>query len=396
MRLKSLAPALFIALTAALVPASLAQEKPAVEAPAAAPVDPAIKQAAKGLIEEALTVSHAAGIFADLRRTLREVYIPAFRDAIEGNLPGLPAPDAKSAAAMAKVLTVMDYARKAADELDAALSENREAMISDVAGQIAKTAKTAEIEDIRGILRLPAIRKCLDALNEMTKLATGFSYADTKTFSGFSAWANGLNLDLQQAMPGAPGSAIPAKRKIAKAQALMDDLLTVSHADEMVADVRRFVREVYVETAAMPEEDRENLRERADQFEFMYNMQKAIVLAAAPSVVAAALTDEQLSQLHEFVKSSPFGKAFDLLRNAVKSSTAFTKEDILEAQNSFKELEKRTKLMERSQAEQDKAQAEWDALIDKWTQRLKDRISPETRSGLDKSLDDLETSDSPI
>jgi hypothetical protein len=377
----------------AVAPAGLAQDRPAAEAQA----DPELKDAARGLIEDALKVSHAAEIFADLRRTLREVYIPAFRDMVQGGVPGVPAPDARTAAKMAKLLTVLDYARKAGDELDAALSENREAMISDAAGQIAKTAKPFEIKDVREVLKLPAIRKGLDAFYAMTKLITGFSYEDSRTFSAFSAWAGRQELDVQQALPGAPGNgAVPSKRKIAKAQALVSDLVTVTHVDEMVADVKRFVRDVYAETAPMSEEDREELRSQADQFEFMYNMQKAVTLAAVPSVAAAALSEEQLAAIHGFVRSPAFAKAFDLLRDAVHSGTAFTKDDILEAQKAFETLERNAKARERDEGSHDKAKAEWDALLDKWAGIIESRISPETRSGLERSLKDLQDESAPI
>src|SRR5208282_2193628 len=159
MRLRSIVPALFMAFAAAFVPASLAQDTP----PAEVQADPEVKLASRSLIEDVLQASHAAEIFSELRRTLREVYIPAFRDLLQGATPGVPAPDAKTAAAMARLLTFMDYVRKAGDELDAALSENRDAMISDAAEQIAKTAKPVEIEDVQGLLRLPAARKSLDA-----------------------------------------------------------------------------------------------------------------------------------------------------------------------------------------------------------------------------------------
>ncbi len=394
MRLGPIVPALFLAFAGAFAPVSLAQDKP----PAEIQADPEVKRGARGLIEEALRASHAAEIFADMRRTLREVYIPAIRDLVQGTMPGVPAPDAKGAEAMAKVLTFLDYVRKAGDELDIALSENREAMISDAAEQIAKTAKPVELQDIRGILELPAMRKCLDAFYAISKLVTGFSYEDSRTFSGFSAWANQQDLDLQHVLPGAPGNgqAVPSKSKIAKAQAFVSDLIANSHIDEMVADANRFIREVYAETAPMSEEERDEMRGQADQFEFMYNMQKAVVLAAAPSVVAAALSDEQLAVLHGFVRSPAFARLFDLVRTAVKSGTAFTKEDILEAQKSFEDLEKKAKLRERSTADQDKAKAEWDALAEKWTGILKNRISPETRSGLEQSLEDLKNEGAPI
>src|SRR5262249_228295 len=181
-----------------------------------------------------------------------------------------------------------------------------------------------------------------------TKLVTGFSYEDSRTFSKFSAWASRQDLDLQQVLPGAPGhGAVPTKQKIAKAQAFVGDLVSVAHLDEMAADIKRFVPQVYAGTAPMSEEDREELRGQADQFEFMYNMQKAVALAAAPSVVAAALSDEQLAAFHGFVRSQAFTKACDLLRDAVHSGTAFTKDDILEAQKAFDTLEKNAKLRER-------------------------------------------------
>lgn len=394
MRFRWILSVLFMALVMSVTPLSLAQDQPAVETQA----DPEVKQAARGLIVEVLQASHAAEIFSDLRRTLREVYIPAVRDLVVGNTPGVPAPDPKTAAALAKLLTLLDYSSKAGDELDVALSENREAMISDVAAQVAKTAKAADINDIRAALKLPAVTKGLDAFYAISKLLTGLSYEDSRTFSGFSAWASRQDFDLQQAFPGSPQNSltVPSKQKIAKAQALVNDLVSISHIDEMVTDANRFVGEVYAETAPMREEDRQELREQAQQFEFLYNVQKAVVLAAAPSVVAAALSDQQLAVMHGFVRSPAFAKLCDLLRHAVKAGTAFTKEDILEAQKSFEALENKAKAQERGTAEQDKVKAEWDALTEKWTEILKNRISPETRSGFEQAIEDLQDEGSPI
>src|SRR5208282_2198277 len=192
---------------------------------------------------------------------------------------------------------------------------NREAMISDVAGQMAKTANAADIDSVRAAFKLPAIAKGLDAFYAVSKLLTGFSYEDSRTFSSFSAWASRQDLDLQSAFPGMPQGAepVPSKHKIAKAQALVNDLISISHIDEMVEDAHRFMREVYAETAPIPEEDRQALREQADQFEFLYNMQKAVGLAAAPSMMAANLSDEQLAVMHGFVRSPAFAKLSGLL-----------------------------------------------------------------------------------
>src|SRR5208337_4963097 len=109
MRFGSLLPAFLMAFAGAFAPASVAQDKPALpDQPAAqdkplvqskpavpekpaveAQADPQVKQAARGLIEEVLQITHAADISRDLRRTLREVYIPAVRDFVMGNTPGV-------------------------------------------------------------------------------------------------------------------------------------------------------------------------------------------------------------------------------------------------------------------------------------------------------------------
>ena len=80
----------------------------------------------------------------------------------------------------------------------------------------------------------------------------------------------------------------------------------------------------------------------------------------------------------------------------MKAGTAFTKDDILEAKKSFEDLEKQAKGQERNAAEEDKVKAEWDALTDKWTEILKNRISPETRSGLEHALEELKDEGAPI
>jgi len=393
MRFKNVISSFLIALAVSAAGAGLAQDKPPQEQ---ATVNPEAKRIAQNLIEEALSLSHVSEIFDSLRRTLSDVYIPVLRGLVQGDYPGAPEADVATASALAKMLTFMDYLRKAGDELDVALSDSRNAMISDFAAQLAKAANASELADARRIFDLPATRKTLDAAYAMSKLVTGFSYEDSRTFSEFSAWARSLSLDISQVVPGNQDRTKPAPsgRKVLKAQAFMNDLMRISHLDEMVADAEGFARDVYAETVPASPEEREKLRRDIDQYEFMYNMQKAVAIGIAPSVVAASLTDEQLETLTRYLHSPAFGKAFDLLRDAVKSATAYTKEDILDAQKAIKHLDEKSKL--RSPEEREKAKAEWSALIDKWTETLRDRISPETRRGLEQSLDDLQLRDAPM
>ncbi len=417
MRVTAYLLSVFIAFAAAFAGAGGAQDRsPELQAPQAppapqgerapadpgapseqqkAPVDPKIKSLAHDLIEQALNDSHATEIFSELRRTLKDVYIPIMREMVQGGFPGAPETNAATAASLARMLTFMDYLRKAGDELDAALSKDRDAIVSDVAEEVARSADESTIGDLKRMMDLPAVRKAMDGAYAVSKLVTGFTYEDSRKLSEFSAWANSLSVDISKSMPGTEGPA-PSTRKVLKAQSLVDEILRVSHFDEMAADVQRFAREVYAETAPLPDDDREELVGKIEQFEFLYNMQKAIVIGVAPSALAAALTDEQLDTLRAYVRSPAFTKAFNLTHNAVKSATAFTKEDVLELRKALDDLDKKAALREKSANERDKVRDEWSALIQRWMEALKNRISPETRKGLQQSLEDLQLRDPPI
>jgi hypothetical protein len=395
---------------AVLAGSGLAQDKPPAEsvpapaeaeakAPAPRPADPQLTRMARGIIEKALAASHAPEIFADLRRTLAEVYIPIMREMVQGGFPGAPEANAVTAGQLAKMLTFMDYLRKAGDDLDPALSEHREAIISDVSEQIARSADESALGDLKRMVELPAAVKSMEAVYAMSKLLTGFTYDDSRKFSEFSAWVNSLSIDITKALPGTEdsnGKSVPSSRKVLKAQALVDELIRASHLDELVADVERFALDVYAETAPMPGDNREELIEKIEQFQFLYNMQKAVVLGVAPSVLAAAMTDEQLETLRAYLRSPAFVKAFELTRNAVKASTGYTKEDILEVRKAFEDLDKKAKLRDKAADKTDQTAKEWDALIKKWRDILRDRISPETRKGLEQSAADLKLDTPPI
>ena len=399
MRFKKIALSLLVAVTAGMAGSGFAldqvpqQETPRQEQSAA---DPAAKAIAQNLIEESLRLSHAAEIFDAFRRTIREVFIPMIRGLVQGDYPGAIEPDTATASALAKVLTFLDYVRKAGDELDATLSANRSALISDLASQMAKDADASALGDARRVFDLPATHKTMDAVYAASKLITGFSYDDSRIFSEFAVWARNLNLDLSRIMPGnQDGTApVPSGTKIRKAQAFVNDFMRMSHLEEVATDVETFARDVYAETVPASPGERDNLRRGIDQYQFMYNLQKAVVIGIAPSVIAASLSDEQLETLTGYLHSPAFGKAFDLFRNAVKSTTAYTKDDVLEAQKALKDLDEKSKL--KTPGEREKAKAAWTALINQWTDTLKNRMSPETLKGLEQSLDDLQLRDAPM
>ena len=386
----ALALAILLGLTIA-VPHGFAQDS----RPPAGPQDIAAKErAARDLIVEALPASRAPEIYEDLRGTVREVYLPVLRDAASGNVPGMPAPDAKMADVMAKLLTFLTYALKASDEADASAKANRDAIIADVAALLARHASAAEINNARELLRMTAARKGFDTVYAASRLATGFTYEETRSMQEFSAWANRLGQGFSGATPPGNGG-VPSAEKIAKAQAIVNDLLRISRIDDMVADTIRFLREVPLKVAPVTEEERAEYSAQLDQYEFMYTMQKGVLIAAAPAVLAAVLNEEQLAKLHDFVRSPACAKMFLLFYDVVRAAATFTAPDIQAVQDFAAKANANGELTPRGPEEEALAEAEWEALRKKWSDRLMESVSPETREGLERSMKDLQSLDVP-
>ncbi len=380
----------------ALGPAVTAlQAKAQDSAPAATPQDMAARErAAHDLVVEFLPASRMPEIYADIRRTVRNVYLPVLRDAASGDVPGMPAPDAEMADAMAKLLTFLTYALKASDEIEPVLAAERDAIISDIAALLAKHSSLAEIDNARELLRKTAARKGFDAIYALSRLATGFTYEETRSMQEFSAWARKTALGVSLASPPGEGDA-PPPAKVAKAQEIVNDLLANSRLDDMAARLFRFAREVVLPAVSTEEEARADYKSQIDQYEFAYGLQKGVVIGVAPSVLAQTLTDEQLEKLHGFVRSPAFEKTFTLLFDAVRAATAFSVEDIREIQDFAAKAQASGKLYPRGPEEEAQAEADWEALRKKWADMLMASLSPETREGLERSAKELQGLDMP-
>lgn len=377
--------------------AQTAQDKganaPQIEAPS-----PERIQLARDIVEETLKLARAEDIYNDLRRTLKDVYIPVLKEATEGGYPGVPAPDPARAAAMAKTLTFLTYVQKAGDEIDGAIRDEISAAISDAAILVASHATAEELADTRRLLAEPATRKVFEIFYAASQFTTSFNYEETRTLAEYqaliSSWADTLDVDPSQFIPGLPGGgaspSLPSSRKIEKAQALIADMIKITRLDDMVSDAKRFARDVYSKLAAKSPQEREDLISQIDQMEYVYTMRKSLALAMGPLITAGILTDEQLATLHTFVRTPVFAKVFQLMHTVVQKSASFTTDEIQSTQTLLKDIEQKSG-GPRSVEQQKRIDDEWAAFAEKWQARLLDRLTPETRAGLEASYRALRT-----
>ena len=341
-------------------------------------------------ISRALTPSRLPEVYADLRRAVGEVYLPALKETLKGDGPGESGFDEEDIATFQAIADFLEYALKASNELEPFLSENRDAIILDFATLQAKYLSAAEIDALNELLELPAMRKIFNTVYAASRLFTGYSYDDMRSYYAQSAWLN----DLSSSLAGNPGltpdAHPPSAEKIAKAGALLTDLLRISRLDEMVQDIIRFAKNVQSEAQAPLEDYNADVKSQIEWLEFFYTLQKSIVLSAGPSTLATLLTDEQLNKLHLFILSPVTTKTFGLFHETVRSATSFTPEDI-RAMKQFSEKAKEDGLFEkRSPEEQAQLRREVDALAAIWRDRAWSYLTPETREGLARAIERLE------
>jgi hypothetical protein len=345
---------------------------------------------ARELIAEALPASRMPEIYDELRVTLHNVYLPVMHEIASGKIPsGLPA-DPKFTQIIVKLVGFMDFVVKASDEVDPFIKSSREEMIADVAQLMAKHMSSEELENVRAMLKLKATQKSFDALYTTSKAITGYTIDEVREWQIFSGWLNGFIMQMAGGQPPV-ANATPTPTQLQKAQAIVTDLMSISHVDEMVADGVRFAREVVVKS--VPAEAQPTLSAQIDQFEFTYNMQKSVVVAAIPTALAQVMKDDDLEKVHTFMKTSGFTKTFTLLQNIEKSVTAYTLDDITAAKTFFEEMEKKGKMRERTAEQKAAAEADWNALGEKWGGKFMNAVSPATREGLMKSLAELQAID---
>jgi len=338
-----------------------------------------------GLLNDAFHASRTPEIYADIRHAVRELYLPYFKELSRDDMASA---DPEFAARIAVIIPVLEYSLKAAEELDPVLEESRGAMMSDAASLLAKYMTREEIRLAGEMLSTPAARKGFDVLYAVSRLITGYNREDMRASKELTEWMKGLKFDLKDNPFTDKDAAPPPPERVAKAEAVVADFIRVSRIDDMVADIVRFINDVLLRVETLSDDEREQIRVGVQQFEFFYNLGKSMSVAAAPAALAAALDDEQLAQFHLMIISPVTAKGFGLIYDIVRASTAFNTRDIAE----FRRLAEEAEAGRSSMGPEAKRlmEKEWEALHKKWHDRLWASLSPETRTGLERSIEAFE------
>lgn len=370
-------------LFAVVVPLAIAQER--------APGEDSVsieekQQLAVLLIEETVQASRVPEIYTDLRRAVATLYLPYMKEQLaEGEFSQFGPEVREQVEAVSRLL---DYALRAAEELEPVWAENYNAMIGDVAGLLAEQATSEQLHLAGEMLRTPAARKGFSTLYAYSRLLTAFTIEDVRQSKAMSAWMKDLKFDAENNPFTNQEVTPPPRERVAKAEAIVADLMRVSRIDDMVAEITRFTRDVVLNVETLDEAKRKEVREGIEKFEFYYNLGKSMAVAVAPSSLAAALDDDQLAKFHLLILSPVMAKSFGLFHDLIREATSFTSRDISEFSALAEEAEEANQ--PRSPAEKREAKAEWDALVAKWREVFESRLSPETREGLERAAEDLQ------
>jgi hypothetical protein len=341
------------------------------------------------VISEALPASRVPEIYADVRRVLREAYLPSMRDAAKDGTPGTPQFDAEIMQNLGKIISLLHYTLRAGDEAEPFLNQHRDEIIADFARLQAKYLTLPEIQALRDLLNLPAMRKVFNTVYATSRLFTDYSYQELRSYYEMTAWFRELKITAENNPFTQPDARAPSPELVGKAQGIINDFLRVSRMDEIVAKVTRFMKELQ-QTDLIPQEQREEIKAGLEKFEFFYNLQKSMMMAVGPSALAAVMNREQLEKLHLLVLAPVTSKSFRLIDEIVREATSFSKDDIASFQKFADDTKSRGLFKERSAEDKARIEAETKALAEAWGERIKGSLTPETREGLERSIQAME------
>jgi transcriptional regulator of met regulon len=137
-------------------------------------------------------------------------------------------------------------------------------------------------------------------------------------------------------LQGKPPS--PSPERTARAQQIMNDILRVTHFEEIVSDLKGFVQNdvlpaapAFAELTGQPLPNQEEFQKNFNMAVAMFDAGKTYILTIAPKVIAGSFDDEELDVLQKYTNSNYTKNAFANVYNLSKAIVAIKKQDLEEA-----------------------------------------------------------------
>lgn len=347
-------------------------------------VQPAQQGRAERLIEQTLQIARIDEIYSELRHVARELYLPYYKS-FPPKLKERGA-DIKQIQQAEVFARFLDYAVTASDELEPVLARRRSEIVADYAAVFARHMSSEQLDLAEEALQTPAARKLGNIVYAYSRIVTGYNKADFASLDDVLTLALDLDIDMS-GNPLEPGDGPPPPpESVAKAGAIVADLLRVTRFDDMVADIVAFGNNTLLNLDSLEPGERAEISNGIQQIQFYYNLGKSMAVAVIPSALAKSASYADLDKLHRIVLAPIVAKSFDLIYGLVRESTSFSAFDL----NTMKRLADRGEaLEERGPGDKEQAEEEFEAVGEKWADILKDSLTPETRLGLERSIDEL-------
>ena len=148
------------------------------------------------VIAETLPASRLPEVYADIRpRAARSLSAEHAATPPRMARPASPTSTPTSCANIGKIISLLHYSLRAADEAEPFLASHRDEMIADFAQPQAKYLTLPEIQALGELLNLPAIRKAFNALYAGSRLFTDYSYQELRSYYEMTAWFRDLNIN---------------------------------------------------------------------------------------------------------------------------------------------------------------------------------------------------------
>ncbi len=337
------------------------------------------------VIEQFVAVSRLPGMYANLLKYMDLIATPELR-ALQQEAMGSVLTPQEDIALVQRVTSLFPLISAAGADLQTGFNENRTELIQDAAELLKLVLTEAQQEKLLAFLRLGSVRKVFDALYASVEYPASWTVQDSQAIARFERWAQTLE-DSLPARKKPLGEALTAADidpdRLNAAKALVADALRVTRFEEIRNTVTPFLKDTLLPRANwMTGIDRQNALADLNAFEGDYAALREEWLAKAPLELAAALSPEQLQELHDFIKTDTASKFFDYVFKAVQSVTAITGADIDELQAFMKAEEELFAAADLPPETRKAAELQLQGLGLKWLFTLSESISPQTRNKL--------------